>query len=62
MTESQRRAIHAIGRKLGLDVADACYDEFGSNLDELDVRGASKLIDHLKGLQTTGSSSNGGRR
>jgi len=62
MTDSQRRAIHAIGRKLGFDVAEECYSEFGSNLDDLDVRGASKLIDHLKGLQTTPGNGNGGRR
>jgi len=62
MTDSQHRAIHAIGRRLGLDVADECYSEFGSNLDDLDVRGAWKLIDHLKGLQTTPGNGNGGRR
>lgn len=61
MTAAQRKAIDAIGRKLGLDVEVECRDEFGSELDQLDVRGASKLIDHLKALQGAGNGS-GGRR
>jgi hypothetical protein len=67
MTASQRRAIGAIGRRLGLDVEAECRDEFGANLDELDVRTASKLIDHLKALQGNGAGNGnatgrGGRR
>lgn len=54
MTAAQRKAIEAIGRKLGLDVEVECRDEFGSELNDLDVRGASKLIDHLKALQGAG--------
>ena len=54
MTAAQRKAIDAIGRRLGLDVEVECRDEFGSELDQLDVRGASKLIDHLKALQGAG--------
>jgi hypothetical protein len=61
ITASQRRAIEAIGRRLGLDVDAECRDELGANLDELDVRSASKLIDHLKALQASGNG-NGGRR
>jgi hypothetical protein len=70
MTASQRRAIDAIGRRLGLEVAAECKDQFGTNLDELDVRTASTLIDHLKSLQhagpqdgdSNGARGNGGRR
>lgn len=63
-TQSQRRAIEAIGRRLGLDVAAECRDELGVNYDELDVPTASRLIDHLKALQTSGNGrgANGARR
>lgn len=60
-TQSQRRAIDAIGRRLGLDVAAECRDELGVNLDDLDVPTASRLIDHLKALQTSGNGQGRGR-
>jgi hypothetical protein len=60
MTESQRKAIHAIAHRLGVDPALEIRDEFGLDLDRLSVREASQAIDFLKGLQTVGS--NGGGR
>jgi hypothetical protein len=60
-TESQMKAIHAIGRRLGLDVAAECRDELGVNLDDLDVPTASRLIDHLKAIQPSGNGQGRGR-
>ena len=60
MTESQRKAIHAIANRLGVDPALEIRDEFGLDLDRLSIREASQAIDFLKGLQTAGS--NGGGR
>ncbi|MFP4107378.1 MAG: hypothetical protein ACLFVU_15020 [Phycisphaerae bacterium] len=60
MTGSQRKAIHAIANRLGVDAALEIRDEFGLDLDRLSVREASQAIDFLKGLQTAGS--NGGGR
>jgi hypothetical protein len=53
MTDSQRRAIHAIANRLNLDAGIECHEELGLDLDTLDLRQASQLIDHLKALQTT---------
>ena len=50
-TAAQRKAIDAIARRLGLDVAVECRDELGVELDDLDIKNASALIDHLKSLQ-----------
>lgn len=58
MTQSQRKAIHAIADQLGFDAADEARHEFGIDLDRASIAEASKLIDHLKSLQT----SNGTRR
>ena len=60
MTQSQRRAIEAISRRLGLDAIAECRQQLGLNLDDLTVRQASQLIDHFKQLTT--SVHNGGRR
>jgi hypothetical protein len=60
MTDSQRKAIHAIANRLGVDPALEVRDEFGWDLDRLNVREASQAIDFLKGLQTAGN--NGGGR
>jgi hypothetical protein len=51
MTANQRRAIEAIGRRLDLDVVAECREAIGQDLDDLDVPGASRFIDHLKALQ-----------
>ena len=48
MTPSQERAIGAIGRKLGMDVAVECRDAFGWDVSKLNIRQASEYIDHLK--------------
>jgi hypothetical protein len=49
MTDSQRRAIDAIANRLQID-AYAEAREIVGELDQLNVRQASELIDHLKGL------------
>ena len=60
MTESQRKAIHAIAKGLGIDPVAEARHELGVDLDRASIGEASKLIDHLKGLQ--GASTNGSRR
>jgi len=60
MTESQRKAIHAIAKGLGIDPANESRHEFGIELDGASISEASKLIDHLKSQQT--SNTNGSRR
>lgn len=50
MTASQRRAINAIARRLGLDAQQECRDVLGIELDDAGVRQASQFIDHLKAL------------
>ena len=60
MTQSQRKAIHAIADQLGVDAADEARHEFGIDLDRASIAEASKLIDHLKSLQ--GAAGNGSRR
>ena len=60
-TDSQRRAITAISRRLGLDAVAEARDEFGLDLDRLTVREASGLIDHLKALDQP-ARQNGGAR
>lgn len=57
MTQSQRRAINAIGQRLDLNVAEESSHEFGLELDRMTVREASKFIDHLKSLQTANNGS-----
>ncbi len=51
MTASQRKAIEAIANTLGICPIEEARHELGLNLDELTVRQASRLIDHLKSLQ-----------
>ena len=63
MTEAQRKAIFAIGARLELDVFDECRQVFGWHIDGLQIREASRFIDHLKDLQlkaTSASAGNGG--
>jgi len=55
MTDSQRRAITAISRRLNVDPALEARDVLGAELDHLSVRQASELIDHLKSIQPNGN-------
>lgn len=48
MTESQKRAINAIARRLNMDAVYECQQVFGWELDKLSIKQASELIDHLK--------------
>jgi len=64
-TSSQRRAIAAIAKRLGLDAQAEARDQFDLDLDRMDVREASAFIDHLKALQASSNghaSRSGGRR
>lgn len=49
-TDSQRRAINAIARRVGVDPAVEARDVIGVELEQLTLRQASDLIDHLKAL------------
>jgi hypothetical protein len=51
MTDSQSRAIAAIARRVGVDPGLEARDIIGAELDDLTLRQASELIDHLKSLQ-----------
>lgn len=62
MTTSQRRAIDAIAKRLGIDATEEIHHEFGLNLDDLSVRQASQAIDHLKSLDQQPAGRNGGGR
>ena len=55
MTDSQRRAIIAIARRLNVDPVVEARDVLGTDLDNLSVRQASELIDHLKSIQPSGN-------
>ncbi|MCL2648180.1 MAG: hypothetical protein FWD61_14415 [Phycisphaerales bacterium] len=48
VTKSQARAIESIADRAGLDPAQEAHDLFGVSLDELTIKQASELIDHLK--------------
>lgn len=62
MTAAQSRAILSIARRLGLDAEAEVRDEFGFNLDDLTLKQASLVIDHLKQLQRGEPSGQGARR
>jgi cell division septum initiation protein DivIVA len=51
MTASQRRAIESIARRLNLDPDNEAEQFIEVPLDQLALKQASELIDHLKGLQ-----------
>ena len=51
MTASQRRAILAIADRNKIDVDYHCREMIGAEFDQLSLRQASELIDHLKGQQ-----------
>jgi len=59
MTASQRKAILAIAERLGVDASQEAYDLLGTELDDLAIRQASELIDHLKGMTPAGRNGNG---
>jgi len=48
VTKSQARAIESIANRAGLDPSQEAHDLFGVSLDELTIKQASELIDHLK--------------
>lgn len=60
MTESQRRCINSIATRLGTDPHQESIDIIGVALDQLSVRQASELIDHLRTIQP--ANDNGGGR
>ena len=62
MTESQGKAIAAISRRLNINPDGEAFDLLGLGLDELTIRQASELIDHLKALQAAGDGHNGSGR
>jgi hypothetical protein len=49
-TDSQRRAIHAIATRIGVDPQLEARDIIGAELADLTIRQASELIDHLKSI------------
>ncbi len=51
MTDRQRRAILAMSRRVGVDLAAEARNLIGAELDSLTIRQASELIDHLKAMQ-----------
>ncbi len=55
MTDNQRRAIFAIARRANIDPEAECRDLVGVELDELTLRQASELINHLKGTEPSGN-------
>lgn len=57
MTESQRRAILAIAKRVNTDPDAEARDIVGGSLDSLDIRQASDLIDHLRSLQPANGNS-----
>ena len=61
-TESQKRAIQAICRRIGSDPEYEATQLIGCHFVELSVKQASELIDHLKSLEPVDSSRNGGGR
>jgi hypothetical protein len=62
MTESQRRAIDSIARRLDIDPNLESRDIIGSELESLSIRQASELIDHLKSIEPAGNGHNGSGR
>jgi hypothetical protein len=60
MTDSQRRAIEAIARRVGTDAAYEAREIAGAEFDDLTLRQASDLIHHLKSLEPAGNGN--GRR
>lgn len=61
MTHSQRRAIESIAQRLDLDPVDHIDREFGWAFQELTLKEASQIIDHLKSLSPAPGSHTNGR-
>jgi hypothetical protein len=59
MTQSQSRAIDAIARRVNADAAYEAREITGAELEDLTVRQASDLIDHLKSLEPAGNGRSG---
>ena len=59
MTDSQRRAILAIAKRANADVDYECREIIGAEFDDLTLRQASELIDHLKATQPANGRGNG---
>jgi hypothetical protein len=57
MTASQRRAILVIAERSNLDLEFVCREIIGAAFDELTIRQASELIDHLKSQRQPANSS-----
>jgi hypothetical protein len=51
MTASQRRAVLAIAKRWDINVDYECRERFATPFDDLSIREASDLIDHLKNCQ-----------
>lgn len=58
-TASQRRAITSIADRLNVDADYEAREIVGAGMDELTLRQASELIDHLKSLQPADAGHNG---
>ncbi len=48
ITPSQTRALHAIASKHHLELDSLCEERFGKRHQEVSIREASELIDHIK--------------
>ena len=59
MTDSQRRAILAIAKRANADVDYECREMIGAEFEDLTLRQASELIDHLKAVQPANGRGNG---
>ena len=57
-TDSQLRAIRAIADRNTIDPEAAARDRFGVGLEQLSLKEASTLIDHLKAGSAAGSAGN----
>jgi len=55
MTDRQRRAIFAIADLIGLDPLQESRDIIGPDVDDMSIRQASELIDHLKSIESAGN-------
>jgi hypothetical protein len=59
MTHSQRRAIESIARRLDVNPAEHIDREFGWVFNDLTLKEASQVIDHLKSLSQSTPTSGG---
>jgi hypothetical protein len=61
MTDSQRRCIESIAKRIGIDPRLESRDIIGVELTDLSLKQASELIDHLKALSPVNGRNGGGR-